>query len=222
MKKKSPTKGLLMFLFITARRNLIGGYLIAVIVGIIFFFTGHPNAYRSFMGMSVTFPPLYLMLAIGDSAKWERYQVSMPIRRRVVVNTFYIGMIITSLLGIPLFALITIISGTLHEGLFEYVASTLITGLSVSYGYALIVAAFYYPLELRKGNGRGEAIATIAVLIAIGISLPFGISRDLMVLAEGISALIFIGIAVVLYFISYFVSQRIYAKLDLTAGGRNT
>lgn len=220
---KTPMKGLLIYSFSAAKGNLLVGYMCIAVAGAVMLITGMSEAYQAFLSMAVTFPPFFLMsgVASANAPRWERYQISMPVKRKDVIRNYYVGVILIMLVNIPLILAVTGLGIALHNRLIFYVVEIADMMIIPLLGFPFFNGAIFYPLTLSIGEDKGESIATICGIIGVGFVILLSWIINYHNLGRGMAVLLIIAVAVIPYIISYFISQRIYSKLDLTVGGRH-
>ena len=217
-----PLKGLLSLMLHGVNDTLAIIALACVGLGAAMLITGDSVFLNFFVMASICVFPYIVMMRMGGATmnSWERFQIAMPISRRDQVNSFYVGILLASVVGIPLVALVSLTAPLLHEGIFGYqypAMAILVTTTAVYLSMPLVMAALIFPLAVTKlGEGRGELLFTICMFGAVGNGLlvPWLVNRFDLPMGLYLGGMLTLGVGVVAYVISYFITQRLYAKLD--------
>jgi len=222
MKANKTIIGLIMFLFHSASGNLPITLMACSFLGIVFLVTGNPAHHTFFVILTIVMPPYTIItsIACGYASKWERFQIAMPVRREDVTSSQYLCIIIVSIVGIPFIGIIVGIGIALHESLSEIVdkvVSSTVSVFSISFGIALLLGALLFPLTCTKigGENKGEALAFVCVLAALGIIGLVSWAGFSMNLSQYTISLLRIAVSVISFIFSYLLTKNLYAKLDL-------
>lgn len=152
-----------------------------------------------------------------NASKWNIYERILPVRICDVVKARYISFLIFSMIGV-LLASITVF-------IFFTISASSVNLERVGYGYsfgitfALLVPSLLYPLVLKFGSDKSEVMLLASILITmvlfVGGSVllaPFiGGSNS----ADSVYRTISLGISVVFFLSSYFLSLMIYKRKEL-------
>lgn len=151
------------------------------------------------------------------SSQWNKFEITMPVRRKDVVKAKYICFILNGVLGIAAALLTVIISQLLQIDInVEKVF------LSITFGIVIIFAlpALMYPLLLIFGVDKTEMVLSISVILIsilfVGSSVIFNyIMPDLSVYSNLVFRCSIIVISIILFIISYMFSVISYKKKEL-------
>lgn len=151
------------------------------------------------------------------SSQWNKFEITMPVRRKDVVKAKYICFILNGVLGIAAALLTVIISQLLQIDInVEKVF------LSITFGIVIIFAlpALMYPLLLIFGVNKTEMVLSISVILIsilfVGSSVIFNyIMPDLSVYSNLVFRCSIIVISIILFIISYMFSVISYKKKEL-------
>lgn len=151
------------------------------------------------------------------SSQWNKFEITMPVRRKDVVKAKYICFILNGVLGIAAALLTVIISQLLQIDInVEKVF------LSITFGIVIIFAlpALMYPLLLIFGVNKTEMVLSISVILIsilfVGSSVIFNyIMPDLSVYSNLVFRCSIIVISIILFIISYMFSVILYKKKEL-------
>jgi len=217
MIKNSPTRGLLMYSYYTSRGNMGLALLLILALGVALLITGNHVVYSFFALASVGVLPYLIMIRMGakNQLKWEKFQVSMPVKRKNLVASFYLSILIATIAGFLLCGVILGIGLIIHEGLLEYVIETSFAQVSYVIGIALLMGSLLMPIGSTKfAENKGELFFTICLGGAVAIALLIQWIGGRVGLASAIISLSQIVIAAVVFVISYHVTSKIFAKTD--------
>lgn len=177
-----------------------------------------------------TFAPMMLVFflayqvistfAYDDIVKWERFAMTMPVKRKQIVQSKYLLLVILTgggvVVGCAAGALLNVIHPTGDGGLIEIVASSLAVG-----GVFLLMFSIQIPFLFRYGAEKARMFLIIifmipALLVYGGIALA---KRYQVTLPSESTVKLLIGLApvvlLVLLIISYMVSVKVFDKKEL-------
>ena len=218
MNTKNPMRGLLSYMFQAASGNLLLTLLTSLALAAALLLTGIAFFHSFFVMAAIAGAPYIIMASMGGkkSHKWERFQISMPIRRSDLVNALYLCIFAASLVGIPLVVIVTSLYYVLHESIFEHTLTTvLIDSSALFFSLPLLMAGLLFPLACTKaGENRGEALFTLCLLPAVANSLFMPMLAERLGFPKYTLALLPLAVALLVFVVSYFITRRIYAKLD--------
>jgi len=235
---RQPLKGLLLFLFFSAKGHLVMTAVI-MLCATIFALTFGTTPMIGLIAMLLV-PTMSLMtLASAEKAeknKWETFQLSMPVKRQNVVTaryTFYLLLILLALLmtgiieglALSLNHLDVVQHGSFRLGgigpMAEVMEALTITPIQISVqitllsmGSSVLSAALYFPLAYSIFKGKEELVS---ILVLIG---NFILTAFLLWLASHLeftfNQTVMLGVLAPIFLLipSYFFSVRFYQKLD--------
>jgi len=236
---RQPLKGLLLFLFFSAKGHLVmTGVLMLGAIGFALAFGTTPMI--GFIAMFIV-PTMSLMtLASTEKAeknKWETFQLSMPVKRQNVVTAryaFYFSLVALALfmtgiaegLALLLDHLDVVEHGSFRLGgigpMAEVMEALTITSIRISIqitllsmGSAFLSAALYFPLAYSIFKGKEELIS---ILVLVG---NFILTALLLWLASSLefsfSQTVMLGVLAPFFLVvlSYFFSVKFYQKIDV-------
>ena len=222
MTKNSPIKGLLYFSMQTSKGNFFIAIFVGFMMGISLLITGNEILYIFFVLVTILMPPiLYMMGTVnsGTTSNWERFRISIPIRRTDVVASNYIGIIVSLLVvGVPILLVFSGLSSLFHSDFRDVIISLAINYFSMFLGMVLFTGALFYPLDIAYGDKAGEAVAIMSMFLGAILALPIlllgvwlGNKVDMI---ENVPFIIMIPLSVITYFASYAITKKIYSKKD--------
>lgn len=170
----------------------------------------------SIIGSSVN---ALLSLHKENAAKWSRYMLTFPLRRRDIIRSRYLSLLLGLLTGMLLAFFCLLFSVLLHGFPFDRGIDPLflfILPLCIS----LLMSALFFPLSLIGGGERKEAMLILSLFFGIVINLClisllnriFGTNQSLYRQLANCGILFaFSGLA---FLLSYFCTARIFKQKE--------
>ena len=205
-------KGLLKNNFIGVIENLKLLFPLAIILGIIVSITGSASL-LSIYSLSIT--PILLLLVVlcmrkETLSKWDKYKISLPVRRNDIVKSYHIIHLCWCIGGM---AIVTFFM--FHYGFRD--AVTLILGGGI---LAIFIGSFFYPLHYFLGVEKIEITAIISLVVSVavivGISLLINtfIAGNVSDTTYYISLIVIAIITSISYVCSYLLSAFIFSSKE--------
>lgn len=150
-------------------------------------------------------------------SKWNKYKLSLPVRRREIIQSYYIGHLIWCGAGMVVTAMFMALTVLIHGNQYFYYglrdAVTLIIGGGV---LATLTGSVSYPMLYALGEEKTEF--AVAASVAGAIAVVVGLSGLINILAGdgGISDRTYylsLSLIVAVTGISYFLSYRLSVVL---------
>lgn len=154
-------------------------------------------------------------LRADEVSKWSKYEITLPVRRSDLVLAKYISIVILLLAGV-LMGAVTILLARISGQVMA--PAILLRGFTFGLALSFFSIAVMYPLVLKWGTEKSELILIVSTFAAIGMQLLTaaclsgwtGGMNMRHPLAEAASAVV----AVVAFFVSYFVSVEIHKRKE--------
>lgn len=151
------------------------------------------------------------------SSQWNKFEITMPVRRKDVVKAKYICFILNGVLGIAA-ALLTVIISQLLQ--IDINVEKVFFGITFGIVITFALPALMYPLLLIFGVDKTEMVLSISVILIsilfVGSSVIFNyIMPDLSVYSNLVFRCLIIVISIILFIISYMFSVILYKKKEL-------
>lgn len=212
-------KGLIRNNFYSMENNIKISFIVALFLAAVSFFVKQD----AFIQMIIAMQLFIFIVNVGTSlhadavSKWNKFELTLPVKYSDVIKAKYISFAILILLGI-LMGGITAIYACITSG-FSNVQS-------VFYGYefgltlSAVTAGIMYPLMLKMGTEKNEMIMILSAIAAVG--LPVLLSAILTPLTGEMNMkhpLVGTVSAIVAWMIfvgSYFVSVKIYRHKEFS------
>lgn len=155
-------------------------------------------------------------LQTDANSQWNKFEITMPVRRKDVIGARYIGFILCGIVGV-ITALVTI--GVFY--LFQTNVNFERVIFSFTFGVVLllVVPALTHPLLLIFGIDKSETMSVISIFAAtvlyVGSSMLFNLALPDLSNADFIFRGLIIIISGILFAISYIISKQLYQKREL-------
>lgn len=150
--------------------------------------------------------------------KWNRYVLSLPVRRCEIVKSVFAMQGITILIGSMLSAILFLTSFLIHGfAFYRYIDVVLL--FSSAIGISLIMNSIFLPISYLDSNNRTAAMSIISLIISVAIMV--GLIAVINILLEkptDMQLMIFaIGnlvLSIAVFLISCSLTVSIYSKQD--------
>ena len=209
-------RGLLLNNFYSMSSNIKLSFSIALVLVFVSLFVG-----GSFLPMIMGIQLFIFILNTGASlqideiSKWSKFELTLPVKRRTIINAKYVSFIILIAIGI-LISTLTAIVYIVFKGSVDI--KTLIWSYCFGLTLSIATPAFMYPFILKFGTEKSDLI----ILLSSGLSvvLMFSISILLSLFVPsinfrspivGITSLI---VSVLLFILSYFLAVWIHRNKE--------
>ncbi len=155
------------------------------------------------------------LLRIDESTKWNQYCGILPLSRKTIVTSYYVGSCGLLLLAVFLYLILSTIIRLLAGGE-NVTAETALMMFALSF----LLTAVTIPLSLKFGSEKAPFIQmlVIAMTVGVGIAVINSGINPIFVIHSMNSTLLVIGIillVLVLEAISWKISIRIYEKKEI-------
>ena len=193
-----------------------------LLAGIFIIFFGGRNEVPLFAFLCLTVIVFPFISSIGlrknSSGKWNRYILSLPVKRCEIIKSVFMTQLIAIVVGSILSMGLFFVSFALHGfAFYKYIDVLLL--FSSSIGIILIMNAIFLPISYLDSNDKTEAISIISLLISVAImigiiaviNILFEKPSDTQLIIFAIGNLILSSLVLVL---SYFITVKIYSNQD--------
>lgn len=153
-----------------------------------------------------------------NTSKWEKYKLTLPIKRTDIIKSHYVNHTIWILTGFFFAVICVSLSIFLHGFPFDKTTDLLmllVTGIAIS----LLLGAIFFPLYYLVGTDKKEAIATTSMLFTImifggliGLSNYFFAPMSPMQLT--VTAILLAVISLCIYLLSYPLTVKIFRRKE--------
>ena len=219
MRTTKPLKGLLLYFWYSTGGKLTILFLQTIAWGIAFLLFGERDwglILHFFFGMNALMG-VALVVVMGMGSKevdWERFQLSMPVRRRNMASSQFISVGLAAVVGIPIFVLFTGLSAAWHEGAY-FTFLSVFSSMAPFLSMPFVLGGLLFPIYSIKAveriyDGMFPAIMVVAMLVPVGINL--GATR--LGWPEAVASLLTLVVSLLIFVISYFITRKLYEKMD--------
>jgi len=169
----------------------------------------------AFLILAIAGVPYVVLVKAGSADKWEQYQLSTPISRGHLAAFWYIKVLVATLLGVPIIAVIwgvgTIVNDfTVHTFIHEWLSP-----IAYAFGAILIFTALLFPIGSTKlGSKVKEGAFFVSMAASGGIIAALAVASNTMGLSHVLGSLFVIVVSCVSYIVSMLITMRLYAKMD--------
>jgi len=214
MKTRNPLLGMALFAIASHSSSLLLVLLFSLFLGVAGVISGNIQLLTLFPFVASGAAPIIVLMKYEGTIKWEQYLVAMPLRRKELVMSFYLNILIASLLGIPVIGVVCGVvyifspemMGFLHIG-WAAVALTL--------SVILLLTALLFPLASTGFGQRRESGLSVVCLVVSCMSVGFfwgtcnaqGLQNDIV-------SLLSLAISFITFVASFFITRDMYSKMD--------
>ena len=211
----NPLKGLLTYFWYYLGNKFKIIFLQVILMGIVFLIFENLWVVALFNFNAITMGTVTVLTTMGSKeVDWERFQLSMPVRRSDLAKSQYISVGVTPFLGLPLFIIFNWLASFLHEDMYFTILSAFTTAAPLV-SSALIMCSLVFPLAMIPAL-ENKIDALFWLIIIVSLLIPYSI----VILANNLgwstvattSGMLIVSIVV--FIVSYFVTRRLYAKSD--------
>lgn len=195
-----------------------------LLLAISVFATG--NSVLLFAFFAICAPGLSLLSISGlrkeSASKWYKHKLTFPVKRKEIVNSFYISHAIWTILGIILTAAIFSITVIFHgNNYFDLGLRDAITLITASGVFSLVVGAIFCPLFYYFGAEKTEVLIVIGFAGAVGFLMLLTWIINLMNGFQSVSdfqyytSLLIVWIAAaIVFFLSSIIANVVYSRKE--------
>lgn len=209
-------KGLILKDLLNMKSSLKMFTLMVVIYAVVFI----PQGNSSFMaGFTILISTILIVttMAYDDTAKWDKYALTMPLTRKDIVLSKYLVMICFSVIGAVVGVVFTLVAGIFQKNL-DVLATLLQVGIILS--VALIFGSLLLPLMYKFGVEKARLIMILCALLPTGViillSQFFKNSATPVISEELLLGILYATpvIAIAALVLSFLASVHIYKKKE--------
>jgi len=215
MRAVNPLKGLLLYLWYYAGGKLIILNIQAIVWGILHLFFNHTLTLMLFGLNAIAGATFILMAGMGNKEiDWERFQLSMPVRRSDLAKSQYLSVGIVSLIGIPIYIAFVGLSTIWHENVY-FTLSALFISIAPFLSIPYILGGLVFPLySIPALDKLYDSMFPVSMIVSIAIPqlVIWGASR--LGWSMIIASFLLLAVAMLIFVVSYFITRKMYAKID--------
>jgi len=212
MTKNNPMCGLLTLTYFKTRSKILGGIIYSLVLGAAFLLSDIEMLKGMFVMSCMIYLPLQALVGMSENeGKWERFQVSLPIKRGYLLKAQFASLVFTVLIGAIILTVGIGASTVLHEMWFnDGFTSALLSSLH-SYGLAFMAIGLCYLLSFIVGNFAAWMIAMLVPTIVQFTLTPIAEWLDIPIYALSAAALV---CSILIFIASYFAMKKLFKTYD--------
>ncbi|QQK79284.1 ABC-2 transporter permease [Salicibibacter cibi] len=217
-------KGLLLNQYYSVGKSLWNYLLLSVVITAILLFSQNEMmmAFATFLPILFMVTPALEVLKHESMSGWNKFVLTLPIKRSQVVQSHYLFYFMVMLIGL----LVTIVLFILAE----LIAGQVLTDQSIysmmnGVGIAFILGFIAYPLTYQLGTEKSDMVLMFGVIAAIGLYLLSGwlfetilsnMSPDTL---QGMNIDLlfssgFLAVTLVFFIVSFLITLQVYKKKE--------
>ena len=214
-KTRNPFKGLMLYFLYSVGWQLAILFLQVIAWGIAFLIFGNIWLHMIFGINAIAGATLLIMTGMGNKEiDWERFQLSMPVRRSDLAASQYLSVGLTPLIGIPIFVLFTGLSSIWHEEVYFTLLSVFLS-IAPFLSMPFILGGLLFPIFSIKALENKQG-GLFPLFMLVSVAIPQGVAAGAyrlgwsMITATSLT----LAISIFIFIVSYFITRKIYSKLD--------
>jgi len=208
-------KGLLLY-SVYAHGKLVALILFgALIAGIVSIFVEFDLLHNWYPLIALGAAPYTLLMKSEGTANWEKFQLTMPIKRKDLATSLYLNVFFASFVGIPVLALIWGMKFVMDANFADFILNVgLVTAMSV-FGALWSMTGLLYSLAYTKLGKASEQALFIVCFIAsaalVGALVGAGSALELSGI---VTSVLIAAVGMAVFLVGLFATRRLYAKMD--------
>ncbi|WP_036729023.1 ABC-2 transporter permease [Paenibacillus sp. FSL P2-0089] len=210
-------RGLLLNNYYSLQNNIKSSLGIALLLALVSFVGVEHSVLNAVIAAQI----MLFVVSIGaslqadEASKWNRFEITLPVRRRTVIHAKYLSFLMLILMGT---------AASLVTMALLYVRGVDTSDWSMSRGYtfglalSLSILAIYYPVILKFGIAKSEQMLMVSVGLSMGLRFLVWMLLNLYMddvnfngPETGYGALL---LAVLLFIASYVAAVRIHRNKE--------
>jgi len=216
MNRRNPLLGLLIFSFHSASVSLALVLLLSLIKGIVAIgLLEHFFIMSSFHYLAAGAAPYVMLMKSEGTAKWEQYQLAMPVKRKNLATILYLNVLAASLLVIPIIGVVWGVGFLFNQAAMHEIIQTGLINITFSLSFILLMTALLYPLASTKlGQFSEQGLFFIGMVFSGAILGALAGIGNALGYSWGVISLFVIIISVIAFIVSLCITRKQYAKID--------
>ena len=154
-------------------------------------------------------------LHADEAAKWNKFELTLPIKRSTIIGAKYITFVILILFGL-LMGLCTTLCINLSGQTWSF--SSTLWGYEYGLVLSIISVSLMYPIVLRIGTEKNELVLILSAFAAIGfmymVAVALSPATGGLNLRHPLVGAVSISAAVLMFIISFVVSMNIHKNKE--------
>lgn len=208
-------RGLLRNNFYSMQEGMKLSFLLTVLLGVLAVFLDY-FIVAAITGIIIVFPVnIGASLQSDKASKWNKYEITAPVRRKTIIACKYISYLLLIAIGIACSLIAVAVLAILGNRLDSVHINFFLTGLSLG----LLTGAFLYPLLLLDIANCELTVILSAFMAAVCFSAIFFLGVSIFTLGKIMffdpTVLIMVSIvSIILFALSYLISVCIHRRKE--------
>lgn len=153
-------------------------------------------------------------LQMDETSRWNKWEITMPVRRKTIINAKYTSFILLILMGLAI-SLVTVVLLSFRG---EFNFDMLHFGYSYGLQLSISTVAIVYPLILKLGSEKSETLLFTAAGLSLGLRLLVWyllyLSDSTINYKSLVVGNVSLVIALAMFVLSYLLSVRIHRNKE--------
>ena len=207
--------GLMLYLWYYSGGKFLILNIQAVAWGIAFLIWGNPILHFLFGMNAIAGATFILIASMGNKEiDWERFQLSMPVRRNDLARSQYLSVLFASLVGIPIYVIFTGLSSIFHQDVY-FTLNTVFINIAPFLSIPYILGGLVFPLYSLPALERlYEGLFPALVLVAAALPQIAVVAANHWGWSMIAASSIMLAVSALIFIASYFIYKKLYAKMD--------
>ena len=208
----NPMKGLFLLTYFRTRNALLASIGGVFIIGLAFLATEQELLYNMFVILCMIHLPVQALGGMGGTeGRWERFQVSLPVKRSDLLKVQYLSVVLVAIIGAVILTAGIGISTAVHREWFNYGFASAIASSSHSYGLALMAIGLAFILGTVLPHHIAGIVAFMVPALTQALVPVIADNTEISIYVASVSVLV---VSVVVFIASYFIMKGAYGKVD--------
>lgn len=210
-------KGLILNNFYTLQDHMKLSMGIAIVMVIAFLIMGKPELMDAIVAGQILVFSMNIAssLQIDEKSKWDKMEITLPIRRCTVIKAKYIAFFLLVGIGVIVSLMTPMIA---YIAGMEINLNDMVNGYSLGISICIGTLAIVYPAILIFGADKSETMLIIGAFVTVGLRfvvwilmnvIKGGLTINFNSSEVGVVALV---VNILLFFVSYKISESIHAR----------
>ena len=216
MKNRSPIRGVLVYSYYASGTAVGISLLVSLVVAISFLLSGVDWGFQILVFLVTLNLPMSAMVGMaGKQGKWERFQLTMPIKRSQLLGMQYLTMLILFAIAVAILIAVIGASIALHDDVFYGSLVDALVGTAHTFGLPLLMTGLVFPLSATKPFKDNESVL---LMVCMGVSMAINVAVPNIAYRVGLPVdiipTVFLALTAAIFVVSYFISKAQYARSD--------
>ena len=213
--KRSPMQGLLLYFLLTIGTTILMIQTQALVWGIIYVISGNIWIHM-FFGINAIAAASFaiIMNMTNKDVIWERFKLTMPIRRSDLAASQYLSVAIASVVGMPLYVVISWLGAVFNEGVY-FTFSSVLVNMSSFLSTPLLLSGFIFPLACVKALEDKQEWFFMLIMLA-SMAIPQAVIHGAARLgwSFNVASGMVLAVALTVFLVSYFIYRKLCVRID--------